>query len=163
MRVAPFSPGFLLPGDTLLYYSKTPVDYIVALKTWTWASHVEWYRGDGFSYASRNGIGVNKYPIRTDSVAAVLRPQVSLDFDAIDKYFLTVRGQKYDWKGLLCFTLAVKQGAQDRQFCSELWTNIHRAGGAIPFQPQWSADRTPPSFCLVTPILRLVWSDGRLF
>jgi hypothetical protein len=163
MSQASFNPGILQAGDTILYYSGSVFDYAVALKTWTWASHVEFYRGGGQSYASRNGLGVQKYALRTDGVAAVLRPKVTLDLDAVDRYFMTVHGQEYDWKGLLCFTLAVAQGAKDKQFCSELWTNLHRAGGAEPFQPQWSADRTPPAFCLVTPILRLVWSDRHLF
>lgn len=159
----PFQWSTLQPGDTLLYYTRDLIDYAIALKTWTWVAHIEFYRGNGMSYASRNGVGVNAYPLRKDGVAAVLRPRVPLDWDGIDAYFKTVRGQKYDWKGLLCFTLAVRQGATDRQFCSELWTNLLRAGSAEPFQPEWSADRVPPSFGLVTPIVDLVWSDDRLF
>jgi len=139
------------------------IDYAIALKSWTYVAHVELYRGEGWSYASRNGIGVNKYLLRTTDVAAVLRCRTPLNLEAIDRYFETVKGQKYDWLGLLCFTLAVKQGSPNKQFCSELWTNLQRAGFNEPFNSNWSADRTPPSFMLVTPTHETIWSDGDLY
>lgn len=157
-----FSKSVLQPGDTLLYFTRDLVDYAIALKTWTWVAHVEWYRGSGVSYASRNGIGVNKYLLRTTGVAAVLRPKILLNFTAIDAWFATVQGEKYDWKGLLCFTLAVRQGSQNKMFCSEFWTRLQRQGGNMPFAPDWDADRVPPSFMLVTPSHDLIWQDGRL-
>jgi hypothetical protein len=115
------------------------------------------------SYASRNGIGVNAYPLRHDGVAAVVRPQEPLDFEEADSWFTaTARGEGYDWLGLLCFTLAVKRGARDTMFCSEFATRFYRRAGLEPFNPRWPADRVPPCFFLVSPAFRTVWSDGDL-
>jgi hypothetical protein len=158
-----FTKSILRPCDTILYFSRDLIDWAIALKSWTKVAHVEWYRGDDVSYASRNGVGVGRYFLRTDGIAAVLRPKRCVNLPAIDAWFETVNGQKYDWKGLLCFTLAVRQGAKDKMFCSEFWTRLQRAGWNEPFNPSWDADRVPPSFMLVTPTHELIWSDGDLF
>jgi hypothetical protein len=160
-----FDPSILLKGDTLLYFDKRSiVDWIIALKTWSKIAHVEIYVGQGMSVASRNGIGVNRYALRTDGLICVRRSRVTLDMNKADEWFQkTARGQKYDFLGLLCFMLAVKRGSLNRMYCSEFWTRWMRRAGSDPFNPDWDADRVPPSFCYSTNALWTVWQTGNLF
>jgi hypothetical protein len=155
-----FSTDLLQSGDCLLYRPSSLFGWIIALKTFNLVSHVEIYAGMGESYASRDGIGVNIYPFRTAQLARVLRPVGKFNIDKARAWFLRYAiGQKYDWLGLLCFTLAVKQGALDRQFCSELGTRFYRAGGHRPFQPDYDADHVPPSYFLSTAPFQTIWKD----
>lgn len=159
----------LLPGDCLIYRPSGVFGWLTAVKTWCrCAGHVEGYCGDGVSVASRNGIGVNSYAVRLEGLSRVLRPVCAspdgdrFDFeDALGWFRATACGQKYDWKGLLCFTLAVRQGAADRMFCSEFLTRWYRAGGFQPFAREWDADEVAPATFLVPPpsVFKLVWSD----
>lgn len=152
------------PADTLLYFTHDVVDWTIALKTWTKLAHVEIYVGGGMSVASRNGVGVGLYPVRWEGLAAIRRPNGYVDFKKAESWFNnSAKGQKYDWLGLMCFTLAVKQGSPDRMFCSEFWTRWYRNAGIEPFNPDWDADRTPPSFCYVSGAFHTVWQDGDLF
>src|SRR5690242_19153096 len=104
----------LQPGDCLLYWGNSLFEWAIALKTWSKVAHVEIYRGEAKSVASRNGIGVGKYPLRTEGLSWVLRPETVLSIGMADSWFFRVQGQKYDWLGLLCFTLAVRQGSPYR-------------------------------------------------
>ncbi len=100
----------LLPGDLLLY--NTPgslVDCVIRLKTWSVAAHCECYIGESRSLASRNGIGVGNYPLRIEGLIAVLRPKQPFGRTRALEWFKTVDGQKYDFLGLLCFSLAVRR------------------------------------------------------
>ena len=155
------NPGLLKPGDCLLYKPSSLTGLIIAVKTWTWISHVEVYAGDGLSWASRDGIGVNRYPTRYSDLAYVRRPLrfTRHHFFNMGAWFETVRGQKYDWLGLLCFTLAVKQGAKDRMFCSEFALNLYRAAGLNVLAKDCVPDHTAPSEFLQTPALTTVWRD----
>lgn len=158
-----FDVNLLEVGDTLLYFSGSILDWVVAIKTWTKVSHVEIYSGHKMSYASRNGQGVNQYPLRTKGLAVVLRSIYALDTtNANDWFWRKAQGQDYDWLGLLCFTLAVKQGSNNKMFCSEFWTRYMREAGGQPFNPEWDADRVPPAFCLVTPTQYIVWKHPKL-
>jgi len=134
----------LYHGDCLLYTPSGFFGWLIALKTWHKVSHVEVYIGDGFAVASRDGKGVGIYNYRPDGLAAVLRPSGFYYHDGAMKWFSTVNGQKYDWKGILVFALAVKQGAKDRMFCSEFATRFYRAGGLEPFHPDEDADHIAP-------------------
>lgn len=119
------------PGDTLLYSGTGMVDWVIRTKTWSRFSHCEFYDGGGYSLASRNGIGVARYPARTDGLKAVyrLRTSIPFDIDAARDYFETVDGQGYDWLGLLSFTAAKYQGRDnDKQFCSEFMARLYRMG-----------------------------------
>jgi len=152
----------LFPGDCLLYRPSGVFGRIIAVKTWTKISHIEVYAGDGMSVASRDGKGVNAYAVREAGLGYVLRPtRQPVDITAgmawFNKY---ARGQAYDWRGLLIFTLAVKQGALDRMFCSEFGVRFYRACGMHCFAPHWDADRTPPSMFYASPGFTLWWSDG---
>src|SRR2546430_7436827 len=104
----------LQPGDALLYRPSTFFGWIIALKTWTRISHIEIYAGGGLSVASRNGIGVGKYPLRLDNLARVRRPRGLFFLDRAMTWFQTVDGHKYDYWGLLVFAFARRKGASDK-------------------------------------------------
>lgn len=160
----PFDPAILQPGDAVLYFRHSFFDWIIALKTWTKVAHVEIYRGGQRSYASRNGTGVDVYPLRLDGVAAIVRPKQPLDWLSADIWFeANARGQPYDWRGLLCFLLARRRGERSKMFCSEFATRFYHAAGFTPFNPRWPADRVPPSFFLVSPTFETIWTDRDWF
>jgi hypothetical protein len=160
----PFNPAILHPGDAILYFSHDFGSWLIAIKTWTKVAHVEIYRGNRISYSSRLESGVNAYPLRLDGVAAVMRPKQPLDLLAADAWFeANARGHPYDWLGLLCFTLARREGEKHEYFCSELATHYYRAAGLEPFNPRWPAVRVPPSFFLVSPVFEAIWTDRDWF
>lgn len=116
----PMDYGRLAPGDVLLYGGIGWVNRLIQLKTWSRYSHVEIYDGHGWSLASRNGIGVGRFPLRTEGLLTVLRLRVAFDMDALRDWHETVDGQPYDWWGLLAFTSAKRQGRENwKMFCSE--------------------------------------------
>ncbi|MDE2098684.1 MAG: hypothetical protein KGL39_15630 [Patescibacteria group bacterium] len=141
----PVDPAILRPGDTLLYFENSTVDWLIAVKTGGKIAHIEIYAGDGMSEASRNEIGVNRYPLRQSGLVCVRRPLAPINWQLGEIWFNKVaRGQKYDFKGLLCFYLAVQQGSRDRMFCSEFALRRKRMSGFEPFNPQQDADKTSP-------------------
>ena len=100
----------LEPGDILLYGGNDLVSRLIQFRTWSDVSHIEIYVGDGCSVASRNGIGVGKYPLRTAGLRRIYRPKLvagmpSFDFDEAMRWFATVDGTKYGWADLLRFYL----------------------------------------------------------
>lgn len=147
----------LQPGDVLLYAGKTVFSKLIKIKTWSKFSHVEVYVDNGESVASRDGIGVGLYEIRTDDLRAILRPRE--EFRILDalKWFATVDGQKYDWTGLLAFTWAKWQGRENnKQFCSEFATRFLRAGGVDPFNG-YDADGIAPGEFPKSPAFDILW------
>lgn len=156
-----FDQSILQGGDCLLYRPKphSLTGLVIALKTWTWIAHVEVYKGGGVSLASRDGIGVNAYPLRTEQLGLVRRPNQFFDLGAALRWFEGVKGQKYDWLGLMCFTLAVRQGAPDRMFCSEFAHRLYRSGGLKVFSNDLDADHTAPAQFDQTPVLDTIWHD----
>ncbi len=142
----PYLKSLFKEGDCLLYKPSSLFGKLIAIKTWNRVSHVEVYAGGGVSFASRDGQGVNCYTFRSSELSHVLRPKVPFDFQKAKKWFYEKAiGQKYDWLGLLVFTLAVNQGAQDRMFCSEFVTRFYRMGDFEPFQPSIDADHVAPA------------------
>lgn len=113
------------------------------------------------SVASRNGLGVNLYPFRRDGLAYVLRPLETYGPLSVDNaqswFFRKAQGQSYDWLGLMCFTLAVKQGSPDKMFCSEFAARWYRAGGLRPFAEDYDADLIAPAQFLQSPAFEPVW------
>lgn len=146
------------PGDCLLY--NTPgdfVDWAIRVKTWSIAAHVECCVGNGQSVASR-ATGVNIFPYRPEGLVAILRPSQPFDLaKALAWFNASAKGQRYDWKGLLCFALAVHQGSKDKMFCSEFATRFYRAGGLNAVNANWDADKVAPGSFLMTPALDWVW------
>jgi hypothetical protein len=159
-----FDATDLRKGDCLLYFTNDLFGWITAIKTWSKVSHVEVYRGEGMSVASRNGIGVNTYPLRTEGLVAVRRPIAKLNMDNAGRWFqVSARFQGYDWFGLLNFYIASKHGSPKKMFCSEFATRYYRHGAVQPFDPDWDADRVPPSFFLVSPAFETIWSVPDLY
>jgi hypothetical protein len=107
-------------GDVLLYSGRSAMSWVIRVKTWSRFSHVEIMDTNEHAIASRDGIGVGRYPIRIDQLAGIYRPLRPLDFASADAWFETVKGQGYDWIGLLNFAVAKWQGSDNpKQFCSE--------------------------------------------
>ncbi len=142
--------ALLRPGDCLLYRPTSLFGRLVALKTWHAVSHVEVYAGSGQSFASRDGQGVDLYPLRLDGLRDVLRPVTPFDLAQAAAWFAAVRGQKYDWWGLFRF-FTIGRGKPDRMFCSELATRLYRHSGIEPFQPDEDADLVAPFEFLLSP------------
>lgn len=118
----------LRPADIMLFRPVGIFGRIIQVKTWHNISHVELYDGNGQSIASRDGIGVDRYPVRLTQLAYVLRPQVHLDLSKIHAYFDTMKGTPYGWLELLCFV------GPNVQFgsgivCSPFVAGCLRAGG----------------------------------
>lgn len=158
----------LLPGDCLLYertpFVKSPIGWffglVINIKTWSRFSHVEIYAGNGKAFASRDGVGVGFYDLRVDELVEVRRPSaLHYDHQKGVKWFETVRGQEYDWLGLLCFTLAVRQGAHDRMFCSEFAVRYYRKSGLEVLNPDDDADKAAPAQLHQTPALTTVMAE----
>lgn len=153
----------LKPGDCLLYKPKKSsiFGWLISIKTWHRVSHCEVYIGDGYSVASRDGLGVNVYPTRYSELTAVYRPKPEYKFNLSSalKWFLTeAKGQKYDWIGLLRFTWGAsytKGGTNNQQFCSEFLTRFYRAGGLDPFNGE-DADAVPPYLFSISPVFEKV-------
>ena len=158
-----FNKSLLQAGDALLYFENDSLlDWAIAIKTGGRIAHIEIYAGGGISEASRNGIGVNRYALRLERLACVRRPDGWLfDFEQGSKWFdETARGQKYDFKGLLCFYLAVKRGDKDRMFCSEFALRRYRHCGFQPFNPDQDADRTAPYDFWKSGKFETFWKSG---
>lgn len=134
----PINPEYLQPGDVLLYGGSGLFNRIIQVKTWSRYSHVEIYDGRGESLASRNGIGVGRYPSRLDDCLAIYRLRVPFSVNAGRGYFAECEGEPYNWWGLLAFTSAKWQGKENRkQFCSEFAARyLRRAIGGMTIHPE---------------------------
>jgi hypothetical protein len=157
----PFDPSILLPGDCLLYGPRGWVGWLIAIKTWHRIAHVEIYEGDGFSVASRDGLGVNRYRLRTSELIRVLRPRVQPDVAAATVWFEKVaRGQKYDFDALIKF-LWPSEGKPDkdpdRQICSALGVRWYEHAGVDAFSDREDADLIAPFQFDVSPAFTEVW------
>jgi hypothetical protein len=154
-----FDPSILKPGDIILYYTEDPVDFLIAVKTGKRIGHVEVVAENGQSYASRNGIGVNQYPLRLDGAVCVRRPVNIFDFTAGVKWFNEVaKGQGYDWKGLATFTSLINEGEEGKMFCSEFVVNFFRACGYNPVNPSQPAYETSPRDLWILGTFETVWA-----
>lgn len=161
MTPLPFNRDLLRPGDALLYKpgAWSLSGWIISLKTWHATAHCEGYLGDGYSVASRDGIGVGCYPFRDDKLSMVLRPNVPpFDLAKAQTWFWSVDGQKYDWMGLLRFGWRSEvRNDGDKMFCSEFLTRWYRRGGLDPF-PREDADAVAPFEFKLSPVFSVVWS-----
>ncbi len=145
------TPDPLAPGDCLLYSGGGFFSRLIRIKTWSPISHVEVYIGGGLSVASRDGKGVNTYPLRLDGLVTVLRPARYVDMPAALAWHQHQVGQKYDWWGLMRFFTIGKQ-SDTKQFCSEFATRFYRAGGFEPFTAEIDADLVSPGQFLYSPL-----------
>lgn len=121
----------LLPGDVLLYRPTSFFGWAIRIKTGSPVSHVEVYVGGGESVASRDGIGVNRYPLRTSALTHVLRPNVPFDLPAALYWFAQHKGEPYGILDLLDFFSLNVDGPG--MVCSPCATSFLRAGGVHVF------------------------------
>jgi hypothetical protein len=150
----------LQPGDVMLYRPTGIFGRLIALKTWHAISHVEVAVGPGKAIASRDALGVNEYPIRWAQLAAVLRPDPArFDMAKAMEYFKTVKGQPYDFLGLLAFFRTKGAATNGKQFCSEFATNFYRAGGLDPFDGEAAQTVPPFYFDKLADGFTKIWSD----
>lgn len=163
-KLSPFTERLLVPGDCILYRPTDVFDWAVALKTWTRVSHVEVFIGDHTSVASRNGKGVDMYPVRLQDVACVRRPGPGFDLEKAMRWFdACAQGQKYGWRTLLSFICLNSSPVEGHMICSEFAAEFYKAGGHPLFAADWPSYRTPPSLEVATPALTTIWDDGQLF
>lgn len=99
---------FLKPNDILLYRPAGIFGRLISIKTWHAISHVEIYDrvdpdGSRWSVASRDGLGVDRYPLRLSELTYILRPTVPLNRVAGQQYFDSLKGTPYGWVDLLDF------------------------------------------------------------
>lgn len=156
-----FDTSLLRPGDVLLYKGKGIFGLIIQIKSWSKIGHCEVYAGDGYSVASRDGKGVDVYPLRESELVMALRPNRPFKLStALDWFRQEAQGQGYDWLGLLRFTWGsdyTKGNSNNKQFCSEFVTRFYRKGDLDPF-PGADADAVPPAWFAVSPLFDKVWS-----
>lgn len=152
-----FDRSTLQPGDVLLYGATGLVGWIISIKTWHPVAHCEIYIGQGESVASRNGIGVGRYPMREAELVRVRRPTLPVDLQEAMRWFATVNGEGYDWLGLLRFAKPSGHGSATKMFCSEFATRFYRAGGFAPFGDE-DADAIAPCEFDSNSQFRLLWN-----
>ncbi len=151
--------GFLQPGDCLLYGSAgTFIDWCIQTKTGGVHTHVEIWEGNGNSVASRNGIGVNRYPFRAAQLITVRRPLQPFDQQLATKYFLSVFGEGYDWIGLSSFWGIVTEDMPHRLFCSSFATAYYRNGNIDIFNKFVDQVKISPWDLNKTPALTTIWT-----
>lgn len=156
-------PDDLKPGDALLYSSTDPVDWVIEHVTGGPVAHIEGYIGDSESVASRNGVGVGKYPLRLDGLVAVLRPPATFDLNNAMNWFEIVNGDGYDWQDLLPdFFSAENQQTPNRLFCSAFMTLWYTEGNFNAISPNWPANKVDPVDFLKTPALEHVLETFKL-
>lgn len=154
------------PGDCLLYAPTGVFGWLITIKTWHAVGHTETYVGQGYSVASRDGIGVNLYPLRESDLIAILRPKPEYKFNlnkAFGWFWAKAKGQKYDWRGLLRFTWGSDYSAgndNNKMFCSEFVLRFYRAGG-LDLMPGEDADAVAPFQFEYNPLLEVIWRKGK--
>lgn len=144
-------------GDVLLYRPTGLFGRVIALKTWHMIAHVEVSLGGGESVASRDGLGVGRYPHRSADLAHVLRPVLPMDLAAALRWFRTVEGQPYGWVDLLAFIGLTADGPG--MVCSPFATEFLRAGGLPVFRSEPARFIAPFQF-LTSELLRDVGQDA---
>ena len=150
----------LHPGDVLLYRPTGIFGWVIATKTWHQVGHCEIYLGAGVSVASRDGLGVGIYPLRTADLATVCReaPRTCayggethtfpLRFDLAKAlaWYRIQPAQPYGWLDLLQF---VGLNIDSKGIvCSPFATEFLRAGGLDPFNHEPSLKIAPFQFRL---------------
>jgi len=132
----------LKPGDCLLYAPRGFFGWVIATKTWHKVAHVEVFAGLGpSSVASRDGIGVGRYPLRTSELEYVLRPRLPMDLACANRWFERVKGTKYGWLELANFVGVPVQNKGI--FCSQFAAGYYRAAGLNLF-PEDPPDKVAP-------------------
>ncbi len=126
----PIDPKILKPGMLLLYEASSLFGYAIAAFSGSRISHIEMFKGNGISYASRDGIGVDEYQLRLNNLALVLESVEPLDMDRVAKGFAGKRGHRYDNATILKHaTFGLVGGKPMAEVCSEVQAYLVRVGG----------------------------------
>lgn len=152
-------------GDILCYRPKGMLGWAIATRTFHNWAHVEMVWVPGRTSAAARSDGVNLYAMRWDGLGRILRPPAGFNFERAVLYFAKVRGQKYDWPGLFAY-MRIGSGKGDRQYCSELCTNLMRAGWPADthfdiFNGEDSRIIPPYYFPCLAGHLTVIWTDGK--
>lgn len=141
-------PDDLLPGDILLYWTPGLVgDAIMFGEGMTTAlnpvSHVEIYSGLGKSWASRDGIGVNEYPYRSDGLVSARRPVGAFNQVDAQTMFHALRAVGYgNGDNAAHAGIEHYDGGLN---CSHFATVLLKAAGVPQFADDFSARLITPS------------------
>jgi cell wall-associated NlpC family hydrolase len=136
-------PQDLIAGDILLYATKDLVDDVIEWKTSADVAHVELYVGDGKSWASRNGIGVNAYDFRSQGLMRVRRPKVAFNLAKAQPWFDSKeKGQPYGFGDIL--ENAGVDVVMNGEDCSHFVKDAMEQGDAPQFDPSFSGPKTTP-------------------
>ena len=146
----------LQPGDVLLDCSRSLIGWAIRFRTWSDVEHVEVYLGEGRSVASRNGIGVGKYPLRIDGLVRVFRPVENPDVIAGLLWFADVDGLPYAWTDLLRFYGWALDSAKG-MICSQFADAFLRQCGVQLFNVQYPDGAVTPRDFEITPGLQEIW------
>jgi hypothetical protein len=120
----------LLPGDCLLYAPSSVFGWAIAWMTSGKVSHIEVYKGGGVSYAARDGLGTNEYPLRTKGLCRVLRSRTTLNMGRMGVAFEAMRGDPYDWDGIINTALGGSGDSSPKgNVCSAAATIWYRVAG----------------------------------
>ena len=154
----------LHPGDVLLYNDHSIVDGLICFRTWSDVAHVEVYLGSGLSAASRNGIGVNVYPMRLLDLQYVRRPKDAFDINKAYTFARQMSGTPYGWLdltefygGLPRWLTRLLRLKNEGLICSQFADLQLRAGQVVAFAEDYPAGKVSPRDFLVTPTLDTVW------
>jgi len=141
--------SLLLPGDILLYASPDLIDKIIEWKEGGDVAHCEGYVGNGKSWASRNGIGVNEYPFRPDGLVQVRRPDGIFDMEAASAWFNTnAKGRPYGF-GDIAATVNLPDVLPGMD-CSHFLSALLHAAGCPQFDSGYNKQKiTPRDFQIV--------------
>ena len=154
-------PADLQPGD-ILFYRPTSIEGIgIAVKTWTWLSHVECFVGHDQVAAAR-AEGTDFYPLRLDaSLAYVRRPPATFDLADALQAIQPMMFQKYQTLGgfITFFDPWGRRQQQPTRICSSLATVFLRGGGCVVFNPEFPSADAAPAQLWQTPALATVWSE----
>lgn len=127
--------------------------------------HCEMYKGDGVSYASRDGTGVGEYPLRLNGLVEVRYATQPLNMGAVAIEAAKHKGEAYDNGTIVTFlTLGKMSGALNRigravsvltrgrfgwivraRVCSEHLCCLDRAGGLTELFGETKASKVLPN------------------
>jgi hypothetical protein len=161
----------LRAGDCLFYGGWDIENLVVGLKTWSRATHIEVFVGNGFSMASRPGTGCHIYPLRKQGIRYILRPAGKLDLENGMAFFHSnMEGLAYGYTDLTQFLPALDWCFKKLGFkvhgiiCSQAGDEFYRACAFRAFNTNYPAGMVVPRDFLVSPVFDLVWSyKGPLF
>lgn len=147
----------LKPGDIFLYGGHDLFSHVTMLITWSRAVHVEVYWEGAYSLASRNGEGVNRYPIRSQGLIAILRPRGELNIAAGRQWWWQKANRRpYGWLDLLQFiNIRIRtKGLICSEFAALLFDHLE----CPLFRPGYDRGAVAPAQFLQTVALDLIWS-----